>query len=143
MINCKRFEIEDWHIIDRKIEGSSKGYYIREILDSGCTEYKCSSLTAQQRYDIISELGLSVLANVLMGCFSEFNKPYDAEQEAAVTYLLLCRELGLECDELKLSSDTSVGAFGVRCKGRDIPADSSKAALFLMRYLGTAGQAAD
>jgi len=133
MINCKRFEIADWHIIDRKIKGSSKGYYIREILDGGCTEYKRSSLTAQQRYDIISELGLGVLTNVLMDCFLDNNKPYDAEQEAALTYFLVCRELGLQCNEIKLSSHTSVGPLGVKYKGLNIPAGVSEAALFGIR----------
>jgi len=131
--HCKRFIVKDWQIIDQQAEGASKEYYIREVLDWGCSEYKCSELTAQQRYDIISELGLPALTNVLMDCFSELNKPYDAAQEAAVTYLLLCRELNLTCEEIAVSSDTTVGAFGVKCKERDIPADVSKGALFVRR----------
>ena len=140
MNESPRYEITDWHVIDNQAEDHAEGFYIREILDWACTEYKSSRLSNQQRYDMISELGLDVLTRVLIDCFTTNNKPYDAEKEAAITYLLLCRELGVACMEISISEDTSVGSFGVRWKESNIPPDASWGTLFEMRMVGVMNQ---
>jgi len=100
MSNAPRYEIEDWHILDGQSGSKSKKLYIREILDWGSSECQHSSLSILQRYEIISELGLDALTAVLKDCFARNNKPYDAEQVAAITYILYCKELGLKCNNL-------------------------------------------
>ena len=95
-----RYEIEDWHILDGQSGNKSKKFYIREILDWGCSECQHSSLSIRQRYEIISEFGLDTLTAVLKDCFARFNKPYDAEQVAAITYIIYCKELGVKCNSL-------------------------------------------
>lgn len=80
--------IKGAHIFNSELKGS-KGYYIREILDFSSSEYQQSKLTPQEKYLIISELGLERLTAVLDDAFRSSNKGYNAEKEAYLTYELL------------------------------------------------------
>ena len=140
MIKQSRYEIRDWYVYDRQAEAGSKGFYIREILDSGCTEYKRSGLSDAERYAIIDELGLDVLAAELKDCFTTNHKPYDAEREAAFSYLHLCNTLGLVCKDITISEDTAVGSFGLNWKGQVIPHDVSEGTMFAMHMVDVVNQ---
>jgi|GEM_PF-6664272 len=87
---CRYEIVEKYKIIDTLKEvNEGRPIYIREILDSGCAEYNFSSLSREQRVDIIEQLGLDNLTKMLAKCFKENHKEYDATNEAAKTYFYL------------------------------------------------------
>ena len=55
--------------------------YIREILDSGSSEYKSSTISKKDRLDIVGNLGLNALIPVLDKCFKNGNKEYNVLNE--------------------------------------------------------------
>lgn len=87
-----KYFIKDWYIFKLDSSDNSTGVYIREIIDSGCHEYATSKISDEERYDIISDLTLDLLINVLGDCYSNNNKPYNAESEALFTYKMLERK---------------------------------------------------
>ncbi len=59
-----RYYIDDITIIDKN-EDPVKSIYINEILDSSSAEFQFSKLSAEQKVNIIDDLGLESLIDVL------------------------------------------------------------------------------
>ena len=79
-----RYVIQDRHVIDTKKEiKSGNPIYIREILDSGSSEFQRSAISKKDRLDIVGTLGLDSLIPVLDECFrSKEGCDYNATKEA-------------------------------------------------------------
>lgn len=77
----QRYAIEGTMILDTESDPIPK-IYIRELLDSGCSEYESSKLSDQQKLDIINALGLEILTQVLAKCFLQKGAGYNAADEA-------------------------------------------------------------
>lgn len=90
-----RYHLQDVHIIDTESK-PLKRIYIREILDLGSAEFTRSKLSAQEKLEIIAELGLDSLTQALDQCYK--NKgggpDYDAARDAKFTWLFLRKSIG-------------------------------------------------
>lgn len=74
--NSSRYHIEGFYVIDSKRPQTR--IYIRDVIDVGSHEYSSSKLSAQEKLDIISGLGVVVLTEVLDACYRSSGKLYDA-----------------------------------------------------------------
>jgi hypothetical protein len=83
-----RYEIDDLMILDAENNPVQK-IYIRELLDSSCSEYQRSKLGRQQKIDIINALGLEVLIKVLAECFRRKGAKESAAEVAKFTWQML------------------------------------------------------
>ncbi len=90
-----RYRIYDVYIIYTESK-PPKRIHIREILDFGSAEFTRSQLSAQQKLEIIAELGLDSLTQVLDRCYK--NKgggpDYNAARDAKFTSLFLRKMTG-------------------------------------------------
>ena len=75
------YQVEDFHIVD-VTSGSSKKWYIREIMDVTSCEFERSALTHEMRIDMVNALGMSCLESVLDESFKAFHPNYSAADEA-------------------------------------------------------------
>lgn len=75
-----RFSIDGLMIYDTNSDPIPR-VYIRELLDSECSEYGNSKLNNQQKLHIIHELGLETLTQVLAECYRNKGANYNAEDE--------------------------------------------------------------
>lgn len=87
------YYIKGLHIYED--QSRTKGYYIREILDHASCEYQHSKLSPEEKYKIISELGLENLTRILKETFHKNHKPYEAKRVAVWTYEFLRVEVGV------------------------------------------------
>lgn len=90
-----RYHVQDVHIIDMESK-PPKRIHIREILDLGSAEFTGSKLSAQEKLEIIDELGLDSLTQALDRCYK--NKgggpDYNAARDAKFTSLFLRKITG-------------------------------------------------
>jgi len=90
-----RYHLQDVHIIDTESK-PPKRIHIREILDLGSAEFTGSKLSAQEKLEIIDELGLDSLTQALDRCYK--NKgggpDYNAARDAKFTSLFLRKITG-------------------------------------------------
>jgi hypothetical protein len=104
-----RYRIQDVYIIDKGGK-PPKRIHIREILDLGSAEFTGSKLSAQQKLEIIAELGLDSLTQALDRCYK--NKgggpDYNAARDAKFTSLFLRKKTGqIDGDEFIRSLEAS------------------------------------
>ena len=104
-----RYRIHEVHIIDTESKQPNR-IYIREILDFGSAEFTRSQLSAQEKLEIIAELGLDSLTQALDRCYK--NKgggpDYNAARDAKFTSLFLRKMTGqMDKDEFISSLQTS------------------------------------
>ena len=94
-VTKSRYHLQDVHIIDTKSK-PPKRIYIREILNSGSAEFTRSKLSAQEKLEIIDELGLDSLTQALDQSYK--NKgggpDYNAARDAKFTSLFLRKITG-------------------------------------------------
>jgi hypothetical protein len=90
-----RYHLQDVHIIDTKSK-PPKRIYIREILDLGSAEFTSSKLSAQEKLEIIDELGLDSLTQTLDRCYKNKggDPDYNAARDAKFTSLFLRKITG-------------------------------------------------
>jgi hypothetical protein len=90
-----RYHIEDVHIVDKESKPPHR-IYIREILDFGSAEFTHSKLSAQEKLEIIAELGLDSLTQVLDRCYKNKGggSDYNAARDAKFTSLFLRKMTG-------------------------------------------------
>ena len=96
-----RYRVKEWYVFDELSETPLDGIYIREILDWGSNECQTSTLTIEQRYDIISEMGLNALVPELEDCYRCNNKAYDAMETAVITLAVFCYQLDVPFKETR------------------------------------------
>lgn len=104
-----RYYLQDVHVIDTESK-PPKRIYIREILDFGSAEFTGSKLSAQEKLEIIDELGLDSLTQALDRCYK--NKgggpDYNAARDAKFTWLFLRKQTGqIDGDEFIRSLEAS------------------------------------
>lgn len=90
-----RYHLQDVHIIDKESK-PPKRIYIREILDFGSAEFTRSQLSAQEKLEIIDELGLDSLTQALDRCYKNKggDPDYNAARDAKFTPLFLRKITG-------------------------------------------------
>ncbi|ABA57871.1 hypothetical protein Noc_1377 [Nitrosococcus oceani ATCC 19707] len=95
--NNYRYYVQDLHIIDSE-STPPRQVYIREILDSTSAEFRMCKLSAEERLNIIAELGLDHLTRILHECYKskgvESMPSYNAEQDSGFAFLNLRKTAG-------------------------------------------------
>lgn len=94
--NTCRYFIKDWYIFDVENKENKKGVYIRDVVDSCSYEYKKSTMTNKEKYEIIKQIGVDELIKSLDDCYHTNHKPYDAREDVNLTYTFLKKEMGVE-----------------------------------------------
>jgi|GEM_PF-56842 integration host factor subunit beta len=90
-VDMIEYRIDGFHVVDTSTP--PKRIPIREILDSECSEFNRSKLTNQQRWEIITELGLDPLTATLAALFRTSHSEHNASTVAKRTYSLLSKSV--------------------------------------------------
>lgn len=83
-----KYIIREFKIVHQQSK-QSREFSIREIVDSQSSEFEFSTLSNQQKLEIVNYFGIECLTDLLKEYFHRTNKPYDAAIEAQRSYEFL------------------------------------------------------